>query len=277
VIAQQMSSSADVYTRTGNFAVFNQLGAKLDFSSSTSDKDYYNWLDCMIGQIGSLVPGSEIAEKSYARTEPRLNTGVYYDTEDYRLLKEGMVLRTTCNRKTHAFCAFKLAENEGNIRRDHRFVFEGIEKSTIQNAPTSPESIAAVRALLARKDIEHPGTHLQRSTGIRGEDLTPALCLEQYRHPFFVWLDKRDALRCSMDRVEVFDLRLPDQERQRQKFSEIELPIYPHIDDDMARDPRVLDLIRALSDSLCERFGLKLITESKYQRAAQILGIGSAA
>src|SRR6266853_1126294 len=99
---QMPSRESVVYTRRGNFAVFNQLGLKLDFKSTTSDKEYYDWLDAMIVDIGRLVPGAKIAEKSYARAEPRLNTGVYYDTPDYRLLKGGLVLRTTCNRKTHA-------------------------------------------------------------------------------------------------------------------------------------------------------------------------------
>jgi hypothetical protein len=269
----QLPIGEAVYTRKGNFAVFNQLGVKLDFSSATTKEDYYDWLDSMKAEIGRLVPGAEIAEKSYARAEPRLNTGVYYDTSNYRLLNGGMVLRTTCNRKTHAFCAFKLDEDEHHVRRDHRYVFEGEEKSTIQNGPTSPEAIAIVKRLLAREDLEHPGTHLRNATGIRGEDLTPAICLEQYRHPFFVWLDKKDALRCSMDRVEVYNLRLPETQRERRPFSEIELPLYPHIEEEVVKDPRVLQLITVLSDSLCDRFGLKLIVDSKYQRAADALGI----
>ena len=228
-------------------------------------------------EIGRLVPGAEIAEKSYARAEPRLNTGVYYDTSDYALLKNGMVLRTTCNRKTHAFCAFKLDEDEHHVRRDHRYIFEGEEKSAIQNDPTSPEAAAIVKRLLARDDFEHPGVHLARETGIRGGDLIPAVCLEQYRHPFFAWLDKRDALRCSMDRVQVYNLRLPEEERERQAFSEIELPVYPHIDDEVAKDPRLLELIEVLSASLRERFGLRLIEDSKYQRAASLLGMGTQA
>ena len=221
--------------------------------------------------IGGLVPGAEIAEKSYARTEPRLNTGVYYDTEDYRLLKSGMVLRTTCNIKTHAFCAFKLDENNEHIRQDHRYVFEGDAKETIQRDPTSPEAIAYVKEMLARTDIEHPGTHLKELTGIIGEDLSPALCIKQYRHPFFVWIDKHDALRCSMDRVSTYNLR------QRQNilatFSEIELPIYPHVEDIVVNDPRLHELIQVLTDSLKEHFGIKLIADSKYQRAAKILHI----
>ena len=273
LIDPKIPTNEPIYTRDGGFAVFNQLGVKLDFSSTTTNEEYYDWLDEMITKIGQLVPGAEIAEKSYARTEPRLNTGVYYDTSNHHLLKENMVLRTTCNRKTHAFCAFKQAEDEHNVRRDHRYSFEGEAKSTIQNSPTSPESVAFVKALLARKDFEHPGIFLRKATGISGQELMPAVCLEQYRHPFFVWLDKRDALRCSMDRVEVYNLRLPEDERERQPFSEIELPVYPHIEESVAKDPRLIDLITVLADSLRERFDLNFITDSKYQRAAKALGI----
>lgn len=269
-----LHDSESVYKRNGHFAVFNQFGAKLDFHNQTSDEDYYAWLDAMIVDIGRLVPGAEIAEKSYARAEPRMNTGVYYDTADYRLLQMRLILRTTCNKKTHAFCAFKQGEDEHQVRRDHRYVFEGEEKATIQQAPASPESAAIVQRLLRRTDIEHPGTHLARLTGIRGEELTPSMCLEQYRHPFFVWLDKRDALRCSMDRVQVYDLRLPEAARVRCAFSEVELPIYPHIDDEMAMDPRVPELIQILSDSLTTRFGVQRIDTSKYERGAVALGLG---
>jgi hypothetical protein len=264
-----------VYTRTGSFAVFNQFGVKLDFSDATSDAVYYAWLDAMTADIGRLVPGAEIAEKSYARTEPRKNIGVYYDTADYRLLRSRLILRTTCNKKTHAFCAFKQGEDERHVRRDHRYVFEGEEKSTIQAAPTSPAAVAIVTRLLVRDDIEHPGTHLNRLTGIHGGELSPSMCLEQYRHPFFVWLDKRDALRCSMDRVQVFDLRVPEDQQERRGYSEVELPIYPHIDEDMARDPRVGALIRVLCESLSQTFGVATIDTSKYERGAALLGLGS--
>lgn len=270
----QMPTADAIYAREGNFAVFHQLGVKLDFPCG-SDEDYYDWLNGMIASIGNLVPGAEIAEKSYARTEPRLNTGVYYDTDDYYLLRRGLVLRTTCNRRTHAFCAFKQAQDERGVMLDRRFVFEGDAKKTIQEAPTSAASVAFVQELLMRRDIEHPGTHLERATGIRGSDLSPAMCLEQYRHPFFVWLDGRDALRCSMDRVEVYDLRLPEDRRERRPFSEIELPIYPHIEAEVARDKRVLALIRALQESLVERFALRSIDVAKYQRGAQLLGLGA--
>lgn len=262
-----------VYTRKGNFAIFNQLGVKLEFSNEVSNQVYYRWLDGMIDRIGQLVEGAEIAEKSYARKEPRLNTGVYYDTKDHRLLREGLVLRTTCNIKTHAFCAYKQSENADRIRRDCRYSFDGEAKRTIQTTPTSKESQEFVKQLLAREDIEHPGIYLKKETGISGEDLTPALCIEQYRHPFFVWLNKKDALRCSMDRVQAYNLRVSENERQRIAFSEIELPLYPHLEEEVAKDPRVNQLIQTLSDALRARFDIDFIFDSKYQRAAKLLNI----
>jgi hypothetical protein len=275
VINPKVPTADPIYARTGDFAVFNQLGVKLVFPNEVSNEEYYTWLDDMHRKVGTLVKGAEIAEKSYARAEPRLNTGVYYDTEDHRLLRAGAVLRTTCNIKTHAFCAFKLSEDEHNVRRDHRYSFDGEDKATIQKAPTSPEAVAAVKRLLARTDIEHPGTHLRERFGITGDDLTPAVCLRQYRHPFFVWIDKKDALRCSMDRVKVHNMRLPEADRNEVPFSEVELPVYPHLDDDIANDPRLIEVIEALADSLRTRFGIAPIADSKYQRAANALGIGT--
>lgn len=272
-MGRETPDSKAIYEKNGNFAVFNQLGVKLDFHDSISDEEYYGWLDEMKKNIGMSIHGAEIAEKTYARTEPRLNIGVYYDTKDYTLLKSGMVLRTTCNKKTHAFCAFKLDEDDNQVRRDHRYVFEGEAKKTIQDNPTSEESIAYVRQLLERDDIEHPGTHLKKLTGIEGKDLMPALCIEQYRHPYFVWLDGHDALRCSMDRVSTYNLRILQDERDKKTFSEIELPIYPHVEDIVVNDPRLKEMIKVLSDSLTDRFGLKIIYDSKYQRAAKILNI----
>lgn len=262
-----------VYDRKGDFAVFNQIGLKLDFSNDISDEDYYKWLDEMKENIGKLVSGAEIAEKSYARVEPRLNTGVYYDTDEYRLLKSGMVLRTTCNIKTHAFCAFKLDEDNRGVRRDHRYIFDGEAKKTIQMNPTSNEAIGYVKSMLSRTDIDHPGIHLEKMTGIKAEDLSPALCIKQYRHPFFVWIDSKDALRCSMDRVTTFDLRKNEIDREEIPFSEIELPLYPHLEDTMLEDPRLFEVINVLADSLKKRFGVKEIQDSKYQRGAKLLGL----
>jgi hypothetical protein len=266
----KLPTNEAVFTRTGDFVVFNQMGVKLKLDPAVEDEAYYGWLDSMIERIGTLVPGAEIAEKEYARTRPRLNTGVYYDTTDRRLLGLGAVLRTTCNKKTHAFCAFKEPQDEHAVRRDHRHIFQGYEKAAIQEAPLSAESVAIVRRLLARTDIEHPGTHLLDRYAIAGEDLTPSLCIEQYRHPFFVWLDKKDALRCTMDRAYVFDLRGSEEKKL---FGEVELPVYPRIDATVAADPRVLDLIRVLAESVQERFAAQFTNDNKYQRAATTLGI----
>jgi hypothetical protein len=163
--------------------------------------------------------------------------------------------------------------DEQSVRRDHRHVFEGDEKATIQHDPTSSESVAVVKRLLARTDIEHPGTHLLKCYGIRGDQLTPSLCIEQFRHPFFVWLDKKDALRCTMDRAYIFDLHHPVSAREKKLFTEMELPLYPRIDQTVAQDPRVLDLINVLSESLRRELDAKVTTHNKYQRAANTLGI----
>jgi hypothetical protein len=271
-VTMHMPAGEAVYTREGAFVVFNQLGVKHELDPAVPDADWYDWLDDMTARIGALVPGAEIAEKSYARTAPRLNTGVYYDTADRRLLGLGAVLRTTCNTQTHAFCAFKEPDDGHGVRRDHRYVFDGEEKATIQDAPASPAAAAIVARLLARTDVEHPGTHLRRRYGIAGEALTPSLCLEQYRHPFFVWLDGQDALRCSMDRAEVYDLRVAgDAAPRRATFGEVEFPVFPRIAPEIARDPRVLQLIDALSDALQARYDAPRTTDNKYQRAAKAL------
>jgi hypothetical protein len=267
-----MTTTEPVFTRAGSFVVFNQLGVKLELDPAVDKRSWYNWLDGMTRDIGRLVPGAEIAEKAGARGKPRLNTGVYYDTADRRLLRLGAVLRTTCSKETHAFCAFKQPADDRGVRRDHRHIFEGEPKATIQRAPTSPESVAIVKALLTRTDIEHPGVHLRRCYAITGEDLSPSLCIEQLRHGFYVWLDGRDALRCLMDHAEVFDLR---SHGERRVFREVELPIFPRIEPDVARDPRVPELIHVLADSLRERFGVTFTTLNKYQRAAATLGIAS--
>lgn len=272
MINLQMPSGEDVYSKKENVVVFNQLAVKIEMDS-VSNEEYYSWLDQMTAKIGSIIPGAKIAEKEHARQSPPLNIAVYYDTDDYKILKTGALLRTSCNKITHAFCAFKMAQDEHSVRRDHRYVFDGEEKRTIQNAPTSKEAVAIVRRLLSRKDIEHPGTFLERHYGIRGEDLRPALSLDDYRYTFFVWLDGKDALRCSIDRFFVADLRLPEHEQVKKPVSEVELAIYPRIDPVVARDERVVDLIRVLSDSLCQQFGVKVTTDIKYQRSAKVLGI----
>jgi hypothetical protein len=270
-----MGQGNTFFRREGNFVRFSQYGLKLDISNDVNDIEYYQWLDEMIGRLGEIVPGGAIVEKDDARTEPRYNAGVYYDTADYRLLHGRMVLRTTCNPKTHAFCAFKYGQDENHVMRDHRYIFEGAEKLAIQQSPTSEESVAIVKGLLRREDIMHPGIVLGQATGITANELTPAALLIQSRKTFYVLLDGDDALRCSLDRVTVTDLRVPPEERVEKHFTEAEVPVYPRIKEHVAHDPRVEWLISTLSGSLIDRFGANVIQESKYQRAAAVLGMGT--
>jgi hypothetical protein len=272
MIDLQVPVNEEVYSKKENVVVFNQLAVKI-IMDSVSNEEYFAWLDRRIHDIGEKVPGAQIAEKENARLSPPLNTAVYYDTDDYQILPTGALLRTSCNKITHAFCAFKMAQDDHSVRKDHRYVFAGEEKATIQSAPTSPEAVAIVKRLLVRKDIEHPGTFLERYYGIHGEDLTPVLSLDDYRYTFFVWLDKQDALRCSIDRATVANLRLPEGKREKKPVSEVELAIYPRVAPAVARDPRVVQIIQALSQSLCREFGVAITTDIKYQRAAKVLGI----
>jgi hypothetical protein len=261
------------FRREGGFVVFNQYGLKLDFDNDTPEALYYDWLDDMISYIGEVITGASIVEKENDRTDPRRNTGVYYDTQDYRLLAYNVVLRTTSNPKTHAFCAFKLGENQNQIRRDHRHIFQGDDKATIQRAPTSPAAEAIVKTLLGRADIVQPGKYLYDLTGISGSELMQSLCLSQYRRTFYVLLDGRDALRCSLDRAEAYNLRLPPSGRETMHFSEVEIPIYPRIMPEVASDSRLHNLIDTISDSLRERFGCRIVADSKYRRAARLSGL----
>lgn len=273
MINPQMPQNEPVYHKRGGVVIFNQLALKIEMDTVTNE-DYYGWLDDMRATIGDRIPGAEIAEKDKARSTPPLNTAIYYDTEDLRILPTGALLRTSCNKITHAFCAFKAAEDSNNVRRDHRYVFDGDEKATIQAAPDSPEAVAIVQRLMARSDIEHPGVHLEKSYGIPRTELFPALRLDDYRYTFFAWLDGRDALRCSIDRATVTNLRIPQEQRESKPVSEVELAVYPRIDEEMAKDPRVPDLIRTLSNDLCDRFGTRVTSDIKYQRSAKALGMG---
>lgn len=263
-----------IYLRTGESVIFRQLGVKVEMDR-VSIVDYYHWLDDMIAGVDGLVTGARIVEKPDARLAPPLNTAIYYDTPDYRILPTGALLRTSCNRVTHAFCAFKAPEDGSGVREDHRHVFDGTEKRIIQVAPASPEAVAIVTRLLAREDIDHPGTSLRRECGIDPTTLTPSVQLDDYRYTFFVWLDGRDALRCSLDRYQVSNLRLPLAEREFRPVSEVELAIYPRVEQEVAEDPRVRSVIEALADSLTGRFGVNRTKEIKYQRSARALGIAS--
>jgi len=265
-----------IYDTAGDVVVFNQLAVKIEMDQVSQD-DYYAWLDKMTDQLGRNVRGAQIAEKDQARTTAPLNIAVYYDTPDYKILPTGALLRTSCNRITHAFCAFKMAQDERSVRRDHRHVFAGDEKRTFQDDPTSRESVAIVKRLMKRTDIDHPGTFLSKRYGFPATDLVPAICLEDLRYTFFVWIDGRDALRCSIDRATVYNLRLAREEQVRVSFSEVELAIYPRIDPAVAADPRVVEIMRELRDALCGEFGVSVTSAIKYQRAAQVLGIHRAA
>lgn len=263
-----------VYAKVDAVVVFRQLGVKVQMDT-VGLEDYYEWLDRTASTIGLRVGGARVVEKTDARVSPPLNTAIYYDTPDYRILPTGALIRTSCNAITHAFCAFKDAENDQGVREDHRYVFQGDEKQLIQLAPSSEAAVAIVMRLLTRSDIVHPGTYLERSLGIRAWDLTPAISLEDLRYTFFVWLDGRDALRCSLDRYAVSNLRLPEGERPMGPLAEAEISIYPRIDSTTARDPRVVELITALQEDLCREFGVSVTKEIKYQRSARALGISS--
>ncbi|MFB8282775.1 hypothetical protein [Nocardia colli] len=266
----KMPSNEPIFSRSGNAIIFNQVGVKLMLPMTLPTEKYFDWLDEMTSKIKTKITGAEIAEKPYARTSPRLNTGVYYDTPDRDLLSIGAVLRTTCNKITHAFCAFKQPADTGGVRRDRRHVFSGTDKQTIQNDPTSAASVGIVTALLARTDIEHPGVHLRGAHSIDPTTLTPSIRIAQLRHPFFVWLDGKDALRCVMDRATVTDLRNTTEDIE---FLELELPIYPRITPDVAQDPRTLRLIEVLADEAIQGLSGILTERNKYQRAAEELRI----
>lgn len=263
-----------VYVKTGDFIFSNQLGVKIAMDS-VSNEDYYAWLDDMIATVGSMVSEAEIAEKPDARVSPSLHTAIYFDTLDFRILPTGALLRATCNKFTHAYCTFKAPADSHHIRRDQRYVFSGHDKAALQQDPESPEAIAIVKRLLARTDIEHPGTQLRTRYGIDPESLDPTIRLDDHRFTFFVWIDGRDALRCSLDRFEASNLRRPEAARDRKWLAEVELSIYPRIDPEMAGDPRVQEAIDRLAVSLCDRFGVSVISLIKYQRSARALGMGS--
>lgn len=268
-----MRMPEQVYAKQGPVVRFNQLGVKI-VMDAVSNEDYFRWLDHASEEIATLVPGTQIAEKENARIGPPLNTAVYYDTPELEILPTGALLRTSCNKVTHAFCAFKMTRDIHGVRNDHRYVFDGYEKTTIQQAPASAEAVAIVKRLLARRDVEQPGGFLEQSLGIPRDRVQPTVLLEDYRYTFFVWIDSQDALRCSLDRYEVSDLRLPEGSREKQPISEVEISIYPRIDPGVADDPRVVASIEALARSLTAAFDVWATTDIKYQRAARALGFG---
>jgi hypothetical protein len=265
-----------VFEKSVGHNVFNQLAVKIDMDG-VEDADYFAWLDERMRTADDLIPGIRFLEKLGVRTSPPLNTAVYYDTADYKLLPTGSLLRTSCNVVTHAFCAFKTAEDSHGNRLDRRHVFEGEEKAQIQQAPFSPASVAIVKRLLSRDDIDHPGVFLKQEFGITASELSPAVVLRGHRSTYYVLLGDLDILRCSIDRSTVYDFRTDVDLERPAHFREVELAIYPRISPEISGDPRVVDAIRLLADSLMDRFGKSVIYAIKYQRAGALLGIASRA
>lgn len=263
--------SEPVFAVNEGYNTFNQLAIKVNMDH-VDDKSYFKWLDDMIENLPEEIKGSRILEKEGVRDTPPVNTAVYYDTEDYKLLPTGSLLRTSCSILTHAFCAFKLAEDEKGNRLDRRHVFEGEEKKTIQHEPYSDKSINIVKKLLARQDIEQPGTFLKQEFNIIPEQISPALVLFGSRSTFFVRLDEYDVLRCSIDRSDVADYRKDPECKNRKNFRECEISIYPRISSEISSDPRVIEMIRFLTNSLQERFNTEVLYDIKYQRGAKLLG-----
>lgn len=251
--------------------IFNQLAVKVDMDG-VADEDYFKWLDKIIETTNQVIPGVTFLEREGVREDPPLNTAVYYDTFDYKLLPTGALLRTSCNVRTHAFCAFKMPEDEHGNRLDRRHVFEGENKTTIQFFPYSKEAISIVKNLLKRDDIDHPGVFLKHEFGITSDDLSPAMVLLGRRSTFYVRLDDYDVLRCSIDRSEVFNYREDPEGNTKKAFREVEISIYPRISQDIANDPRVVDLINYLVNSLTQTFNKKVIYDIKYQRGLKALG-----
>ncbi|WP_208354226.1 hypothetical protein [Pseudaestuariivita rosea] len=261
--------------QTGNgHNLFNQLAVKVDMDR-VEDDAYFAWLNSVPSEIDKHIPGVSFLERDGVRHSPPTNIAVYYDTHDYQLLPTGALLRTSCSKLTHAFCAFKMAEDEHGNRLDRRHVFEGDKKATIQREPYSPKSIKIVNDLLIRTDIEQPGYFLQREMGIDPIDLKPALILFGRRSTFFVRIDDYDVLRCSIDRSAVSDFRKDPECLIRKEFREVELSIYPRIPAEISGDERVISTIAFLRDSLLERFQTRVTYDIKYQRGAKILQIAN--
>lgn len=263
-----------VYERNVGHNVFNQLAVKVNMDN-VADSDYFAWLDDMYAHAGENVKGMRLLEKEGVREKPPMNTAIYYDTADYRLLPTGALLRTSCSILTHAFCAFKMSEDDHGNRLDRRHVFEGEEKRTIQVGPHSDEAIAIVKRLLSRTDIDHPGVFLRDQFGITADDLSPAVVLRGHRSTFYALIDDYDVLRCSIDRSTVFDYRRDRELQNPKSFREVEISIYPRIKPEISADERVLESIKYLVGTLTERFDKEVIYDIKYQRAANMLGIGS--
>lgn len=269
-----VDTEGSVHEKHGEYNIFRQLAVKL-FADHITDEEYYKWLDEVPLELKSRFPSVEFKERDWVRANPPLNTAVYYDTPHYDILPTGALLRTSCSRLTHAFCAFKMPEDSTGNRLDRRHVFEGEEKATIQNDPSGPSAVGIVKSLISRHDVDQPGTFLKMATGISPEQLSPALVLKGHRTTFYVLIDGYDVLRCSIDRSSVFDFRSgkdAEDPTNWESFREVELSLYPRISDEIKGDPRVVQVIEALRDSLINRFDTHVIYDIKYQRGMKLLG-----
>lgn len=157
------------------------------------------------------------------------------------------------------------------MRRDNRHVFDGEEKLPIQRNPSGDRAVSIARSLMTRTEIDHPGNHLERETGICPIKLYPALLFDDLRHTFYAWFDEMDCLRCSINRVQVRGLREGIGYHEYVSMADVEIAIYPRISDEIARDPRVLEVIDYLTKSLVERFGSHATKMIKYQRSTAVL------
>lgn len=269
-----VDTEGSVHEKHGEYNIFRQLAVKV-FADHITDEEYYKWLDEVPLELKSRFPSVEFKERDWVRASPPLNTAVYYDTPHYDILPTGALLRTSCSRLTHAFCAFKMPEDSTGNRLDRRHVFEGEEKASIQNDPSGPEAVAIVKSLITRHDVDQPGTFLKMATGISPDQLSPALVLKGHRTTFYVLIDGYDVLRCSIDRSSVFDFRsgkVAEDPTNWKSFREVELSLYPRISDEIKGDPRVVQVIEALRDSLINRFDTHVIYDIKYQRGMKLLG-----
>ncbi|QKJ89265.1 hypothetical protein PMPD1_4367 (plasmid) [Paramixta manurensis] len=269
-----VDTEGSVHEKHGEYNIFRQLAVKV-FADHINDESYYKWLDEVPLELKSRFPSIEFKERDWVRANPPLNTAVYYDTPGYDILPTGALLRTSCSRLTHAFCAFKMPEDSTGNRLDRRHVFEGEEKATIQNDPSGPASVGIVKKLITRHDVDQPGTFLEMATGISPDLLSPALVLKGHRTTFYVLIDGYDVLRCSIDRSSVLDFRASqdvEDPTNWKSFREVELSLYPRISDEIKDDPRVVQVIEALRDSLINRFDTHVIYDIKYQRGMKLLG-----
>jgi len=261
-----------VHIKNNGHDIFNQLAVKVDMNG-IDDQSFFEWLDYEKRNTPNVIRGAEFLEKEGVRDNPPQNVAVYYDDDELTMLPTGALIRTSCSKLTHAFCAFKMPEDKYGNRKDRRHVFEGESKATIQREPYSEKSIAIVKKLLTRTDVEHPGIFLKKEFGVEAVSLSPALILFGNRSTFYVTLDGYDVLRCSIDRSKVTDFRKDPDCKKRVEFREVEVSLYPRIPDVIKDDERVITLIEHLVNSLKTRFEREVIYDIKYQRGAKALGM----